>query len=46
MMVMMMEEMRGNKEQEGREEAEQKKVKGLDIHWDGHGWGSSPSNKL
>ena len=35
MMMMMMEEMRGKKEQEGREEAENEKVMGLDILWDG-----------
>ena len=35
MMVMMIEEMRGKKEQEGREEAEKEKVMGLDILWDG-----------
>ena len=41
-MVMMMEEMRGTKEQEGRVEAEKEKVMGLDNLWDGHVWDSSP----
>ena len=40
--MMMMEEMRGKKEQEDRERAGKEKVIGLDIVWDVRGWDSSP----